>query len=116
MGISHGSVHTILTQNLNMRRVAARWVPHALTLEQKQSRVDIAQKLLSRYQNEKESFINRIPVVAIDETWIRSYEPELKRQSSEWHTPSSQRPVKFRRKNIFKVFMMAIIDFQSLSE
>ena len=104
MGISHGSVHTILTQNLNMRRVAARWVPHALTLEQKQSRVDIAQKLLSRYQNEKESFINRI--VAIDETWIRSYEPELKRQSSEWHTPSSPRPVKFRRKQGHLKMMM----------
>jgi hypothetical protein len=36
-------------------------------------------------------------VVAIDETWIRSFEPELKRQSSEWHTPNLPRPVKYRR-------------------
>ena len=36
-------------------------------------------------------------VVAIDETWIQSFEPELKYQSSEWHTPNSPRPVKYRR-------------------
>ena len=35
-------------------------------------------------------------IVAIDETWMRSFEPELKRQSSERHTPNSPRPVKFR--------------------
>lgn len=96
VGISHGSVYTILTGKLNMRRVAARWVPHALTDEQKQARVDIAKRLHKRYENEGENFINRI--IAIDETWIRSYEPELKRQSSEWHTPASPRPIKFRRK------------------
>ena len=36
-------------------------------------------------------------IVAIDETWIRSFEPKLKRQSAEWHTPNSPSPVKFRR-------------------
>lgn len=96
IGISHGSVHTILTNKLNMRRVAARWVPHALTTDQKQTRVDIAKQLYKRYEDEGETFLNRI--VAIDETWIRSYEPELKRQSSEWHTQGSPRPIKFRRK------------------
>ena len=35
-------------------------------------------------------------IVAIDETWIRSFESELKRQSAEWHTPNSPRSVKFR--------------------
>ena len=28
-------------------------------------------------------------VVSINETWIRSFEPELNRQSSEWHTPAT---------------------------
>ena len=34
-------------------------------------------------------------VVAIDETWIRDFEPELKSQSSEWRGKSSPRPKKF---------------------
>lgn len=95
VGISHGSVHNILTSKLGMRRVAARWVPHCLTKEQKEARTAVAENLLGRYKTEGETFLNRI--VAIDETWIRSYEPELKRQSSEWHTPDSPRPIKFRR-------------------
>ena len=96
VGVSRGSAHTILTSDLNMRRIAARWVPHCLSDDQKTDRMDIAKTLLKKYIKEGESFLNRI--VAIDETWIHSYEPELKRQSSEWHTPASPRPIKFRRK------------------
>ena len=36
-------------------------------------------------------------IVAIDETWVRDFEPELKSQSNEWRNPSSPRPKKFRR-------------------
>ena len=36
--------------------------------------------------------------MAIDATWLRSYEPELKSQSTEWHSPASPKPAKFRRK------------------
>ena len=31
------------------------------------------------------------------ETWVRSYEPELKRQFAEWRPPGSPLPVKFRQ-------------------
>ena len=48
----------------------------------------VAQQLFSRYVKTKRSIHQK--------TWIRSYEPELKRQLSEWHTPSSPRPIKFR--------------------
>ena len=34
----------------------------------------------------------------MDETWLRSYELELKSQSTEWHSPASLRPAKFHRK------------------
>ena len=58
-------------------------------------RVETAQTQLNRHENEGDQFINRI--VPIDKTWLRSYEPELKSKSSEWHTLSSPRPAKFRR-------------------
>ena len=42
-------------------------------------------------------------IVAIDEMWLRSYEPELKPQFSEWHTLDSPRPAKFRNLKQFEV-------------
>jgi len=40
LGISKGSVQTILKKNLNMRKLCAKIVPKVLTDEQKQERVD----------------------------------------------------------------------------
>jgi transposase len=46
IGISDGSVHTILTDDSGMRRVAAKFVPKLLYCEQKELRLDIAQDIL----------------------------------------------------------------------
>ena len=96
VGISHGSAHEIITRHLKMRRIAARWVPHFLTRDLMQKRVRLAEDHINRHEKEGETFLNSI--VAIDKTWLRSYEPELKTQSTEWHSPASPRPAKFRRK------------------
>ncbi|KAJ4445761.1 hypothetical protein ANN_12446 [Periplaneta americana] len=50
--------------------------------------------LLHWYQREGDDFLGRI--VAMDEAWTRSYEPNLKRQSNEWKHPGSPRPKKVR--------------------
>ena len=90
VGISHRSALEIITRHLKMRRIAARWVPHFLTCDQ------MKEEHIIRHEKEGETFLNHI--VAIDETWLRSYEPELKSQTTEWHSPASPRPAKFRRK------------------
>jgi histone-lysine N-methyltransferase SETMAR len=46
IGVSIGSVHSILTEELGMRRVSAKFVPKLLTMEQKQRRLEIAQDML----------------------------------------------------------------------
>ena len=90
-----------------MRKIAARWVPHHLTPEQKMERVRVASLLLRRQR--REPFLDR--VIAIDETWIRSYEPELKRQSAEWRHPDSPRPIKFRQSpSPVKLMLIAAYD------
>ena len=77
-----------------MRKIAARWVPHMLSEIEKHQSVNIAHKLLKRYGEDGDEMLQRI--IAIDETWIRSFEPQLKRQSIEWHTKNSPRLVKFK--------------------
>ena len=91
LDISHGSAYCILNERLQMRVIAARWVPHMLSETEKHQCVKIAPSLLQRYEEEGDGMLQRI--VAIDETWLRSFEPELKRQSREWHTITSPRPV-----------------------
>ena len=57
--------------------------------------MEIARQLLHRFREEGNEFLQK--VVAIDETWIRDFEPELKSQSSEWRGKGSSRPKKFKR-------------------
>ena len=92
IGISIGRAYQILTQKLNKTKKSARWVPHILTDEEKRQRNSISQKHLRRHRIEKTDFIDRI--VAADETWARSFEPKLKRQSAQWRSPTSPRPQK----------------------
>ena len=67
------SLHDIL----RYRKLAARWIPHEISEVQQWHRYAVAQALLDRYQREGNDFLERI--VAIDETWARSYEQNLKR-------------------------------------
>ena len=49
----------------------------------------IASKLLARSQREGDrNFIDKI--IAIDETWIKSYDPQDSRQSCEWLLPGQK--------------------------
>ena len=93
--ISRVSAYRILTERLHKRRIAAQWVVHDLSEEQKCQHVEIAQQLLQRFCEEGNEFMQK--VVTIDETWIWDFEPELKSQSSEWRGKGSPRPKKFKR-------------------
>ena len=74
VGVSHGTAHHILTHQLGKRKVAAKWVPHELSEEQKQRRLQISHLHLLRAHREENDFLSRI--VACDETWCYSYDPE----------------------------------------
>ena len=72
----------IVAQTLQKRKVAAKWVPRQLSEEQKAARKRVAEELLRRYMAEGEQFLKRI--LAINETWIRDFEPRLESHSSQW--------------------------------
>ena len=65
-----------------MRKITEKWVPHELTEQKKWCCYETCRIHLERYQNEGENLLNNN--ITIDETWVRAYEPELKRQSAEW--------------------------------
>ena len=104
---SVGTVHTIIHENLNRRRLCARWIPKMLSECQKAQRVESCQRFVQRFKREGEDFLSRI--VTADETWISLYEPESKEQSTMWKTLGSPSPKKFKvsrstKKQMFIMF------------
>ena len=86
--------HKTVLHILGYRKLAAGWIPHKISELQHWHGYGVAQALFDQYQREGDDFLGRID--AMDETWARSYEPNLKRQSNEWKHPSSPRPKKVR--------------------
>ncbi|PNF35838.1 hypothetical protein B7P43_G09433, partial [Cryptotermes secundus] len=94
VGISRGSANTILTEDLGMRRVAAKFVPKLLSPEQQHLRLEVAQDVLE-FANRDPEFLKT--VITGDELWVYGYDPETKVQASQWKHPTSPRPKRARQ-------------------
>jgi hypothetical protein len=64
------TVLRIVTEDLEKRKICARFVPHALTTEKKQERVVYCQDILLIGQDEL-SWEN---IITVDETWCFTYD------------------------------------------
>jgi len=91
VGISHGTCHRILTEDLKMRCVTSKFVPKLLSINQKQQRLDVCLNLTEK----DTSFLS--DVITGDETWVYVYDPETKTQSNQWKSPGSPPPKKARQ-------------------
>jgi len=67
LNLNRFTVHQILTQDLDMRKVCAKMVSKKLTTEQKANRRDMCLDLLDRLERDPE-FVSR--VITGDELWI----------------------------------------------
>jgi len=56
LNLNRFTVHQILTQDLDTRKVCAKMVPKKLATEQKASRMDVCLDLLDRLEREQEFF------------------------------------------------------------
>jgi len=95
-----------------MRRVSAKFVPHLLTDDQKENRVEISQELLAN-ANGNENFLKNI--ITGDETWVYGYDVETKMQSPQWMGKESSRPTKARMsRSKIKVLLVVLFDWKSI--
>ena len=78
LGISHGSVSTILHDRLGMRKLTAKWVPKSLRDKQMATRASVCSAVLKGFRS-KDDFL--LPLVTVEETWVHCYEPENKESS-----------------------------------
>jgi hypothetical protein len=94
VGIGTGSARSILTEDLHMCRVVAKFVPKLLSQDQPQLCLEVAWDMLECANGDPE-FLKT--VITGDEMWVYEYDPEPKVQSSQWKHSSPPKPKKAQR-------------------
>jgi transposase len=111
-GISKSTAQRILTSDLSMSHVSARWVPRLLTEEEKHVRVS-ASRTFIREVGKDPSYLSRI--ITTDETWVHYFEPESKQASMVWKHTESPPPKKAKAvKSMGKVMCIVFIDMKGV--
>jgi histone-lysine N-methyltransferase SETMAR len=90
IGISKKCVGYIFHEELDMKKLCARWLRRLLTADQKRTHMKISEQCLERFNKNKTDFVHRF--ITVDETWIRHYTPESKQQSKQWTEASCSAP------------------------
>ena len=107
--IHSSSVLKILRERLGLRKICARWVPHLLTDEEKQSRVRLASQVVEKYDKCDPRHLEEI--VTGDETWIYHFQPDSKAKNKVWVSSEGDRPVIVRRCKTSNGMLYAILIF-----
>ena len=106
LDISTGSVVSLM-QKAGYREISSRWVPYQLTDRVRDLRVNLSTEYFSRWSSNRRY---RDRIVAIDETWIRSYQPLNPNQAREWRRPGERPPTRVRE-NMSDRRIMAVVAF-----
>ena len=106
VGISRERIGLILHEELGMRKLCKKWVPHVLNEEQRQKRVEVSKQLLQILEG---GFKN---IITGDETWIHFYTTSTKEANKVWLTAEENRPqiartAKNSKKCMFCIFFSA---------
>jgi [histone H3]-lysine36 N-dimethyltransferase SETMAR len=80
-GISTGSAHKILHDDLGMHKVCSRSIPHSLTADQMENRIIISADLMEEADRDP-SFTRSI--ITADESWCYLFDPKTKAESRVW--------------------------------
>jgi len=68
LGISSEGVGSIIHEDLDMRKLSAKWVPKCLNADQKRQRGQSSEQLLEFFWRNQNDFLSQL--VTMDETWL----------------------------------------------
>ena len=92
LGISRERVGSIIHEDLDMRKLSAKWVPKCLNADRKRQRYQSSEESLEFFRRDRNNFLSRL--LTMDNTWLYQYDPETKQQPVEWRHSGSSRPQK----------------------
>lgn len=113
VGISHGRVHAILHEDLRLRKLSSRWVPHHLTDAQREERVDVSQSLLNKFRRWGSEGMKM--VVTGDETYVHYSEPKSRTEFLQWRR-ENEPPIAQQAKSHFGEKVLYTIFFSCEGE
>lgn len=105
-GLGNSTIQTIIHDQLNMRKICSRWVPHVLTEANRDARMAFCRDMKQRFADGRSDELNF--VITGDETWLYCYDPLTRRQSRAWVARGERAPVVPRRAAYTKKVMVAV--------
>ena len=81
VNVPESSVRTILMDDFGLTKKLGKLVPHELTEEQKETRIDLCRDNLLRHRRHGNLLKKTL---AIDESWVSLYRPAHKNKSAQW--------------------------------
>jgi len=106
LGISRERVGSITHEDLDMRKLSAKWAPKCVNADQKRQRCQSSEQILQCFRRDPNDFLSRL--LTADETWLYHYDPETRQQSMEWRYSGSPRPGKIRVQKSVGKFLASI--------
>jgi histone-lysine N-methyltransferase SETMAR len=112
-GVSRGTIHNILRDDLGLVKKSARWVPKILSEDQKKERVRICTEFVAAVTRRSKAMLDNI--ITMDETMVSYHTPETKRQSKKWIQKGKPGPIKARvHASRTKQMVLAFFDSKGL--
>ena len=87
LDISRERFGSVIHEDLNMRKLSAKWIPKCLNADHKLQLCHSSEHICNFFGANK-IISCRTRLVSMGETWIYHYDPETKQQSKEWRHSS----------------------------
>ena len=105
-GFSRETLQRIIHEELEMKKVCARWVPRLLKGEQQQSHHDLCVMNLNMLKEFGDNVWHQI--ITTDETPLPHFMPETKRQCMQWVAPGESISVHAKSASSFGKFQLTV--------
>jgi len=113
LGISRERVGSTIHEDLDLRKLSAKWVSKSLNTDQKLQRCQSSEQILEFFRRDPNDFLSRL--MNMDETWLYHYDPETKQQSMEWRHRTHPAPKNSECKNPLENFSPRIFGIKTAS-
>ncbi len=104
-GLALSTIHRALKDKLKLKKRPCIWRPHLLSAANKTRRLQVARQLLARMRRSPRWASK---VITADETWVYTYEPTWKQQSTTWLASGEEHHSKVRKELSVRKVMVAV--------
>ena len=112
VSVSATSVQKMVKKDLKVKKLAPKFVMTALTAQQRKSRMDVSRRNAQKIDSDR-TILDRL--IAVDESWIYTYDPRTKQADMEWTFDGEPCPRKaLRSRSQRKIMLILYFDSKGI--